>query len=147
MCSASSSGISISNSSSSRITSSTRSSESAPRSSVKDACSVTSSGLTSSSSAMTLLTRSNVDIVSSLSGLQVFGSLRSWCSGVSSLRSHEQPAVYRDDLARDVSRVVRAQKEDNARHVLGGAETGQWHLLFHLFPQLFRQCVGHHRLN
>src|SRR5204863_1546573 len=53
--SASSSGISISNSSSKRITSSTRSSESAPRSSIKRAFSVTSASSTPNSSTIICL--------------------------------------------------------------------------------------------
>src|SRR3546814_2741314 len=61
--SASSSGISHSNSSSSAITSSTVSRESAPRSSTKEALLVTSSSLTPSCSATIFLTRSSMVLI------------------------------------------------------------------------------------
>src|SRR5690606_35650053 len=61
--SASSSGISVSNSSSRAITSSTVSRESAPRSSTKEALLVTSSSLTPSCSATIFLTRSSMVLI------------------------------------------------------------------------------------
>src|SRR3972149_2274139 len=111
--SASSSGISMPNSSSKAMTSSTMSRESAPRSSMNLASGVTSSASTPNCSTMIFFTLSSgaaVDM-SSLSGPP--GAPR---------RSHPQPAVDVQHLPREVSRLLRGQKADGPGHLLGPSE-------------------------
>src|SRR5881628_2482751 len=103
--SASSSEISMSYSSSSAITSSTMSRESAPRSSMKDAVGVTSSSLTPSCSQMISFT---------------------FCSTVEPITlllcapgSHVQPAVHVQDVSGHVSGGRRGEEGDGSRDLLG----------------------------
>src|SRR6185369_14691926 len=99
--SASSSEISMSYSSSRAITSSTMSSESAPRSSMKDACGVTWSSLTPSCSQMISLTR-----CSTLAAIPFL------------LESHVQAAVHVEDVPGHVSCLWRGEKSHRRRHVV-----------------------------
>src|SRR5690606_12916743 len=101
--SASSSGISKSNSSSNAITSSTMSRESAPRSSTKDASSVTSSASTPSCSTTSSLTRSKTSMSSPP------------CQD----SSHGQPAIDDQGVPRDVRCVVADEKCHATRDLFG----------------------------
>src|SRR3954469_7744936 len=114
--SASSSGISMPNSSSNAITSSTVSSESAPRSSTNEASGVTSSSSTPSCSTMMLLTLSATAIHPSIRE-----SLRNFA-----LRVH--PAIDRQDLPRNIRRLVRRKKADGRRDIVRCAEASQRYL-------------------
>src|SRR5579863_6257988 len=117
--SASSSGISMLNSVSNAITSSTWSSESAPRSSVIDASGVTSDSSTPSCSTMIFFTLSKVvDITSPL---------------------HQDAAIDHERLSGDISRGIGAQECYDPADVLrlpGSAESG-------LLDQKFSSCAGH----
>src|SRR5688572_24907623 len=142
--SASSSGIEISNSSSNSITSSTVSSESAPRSLMKEVSFVILSGVVPIWSQTILVTRSSIE------GLLTVGSpwnrsgwdriasshrgrprrappgCRSvprggWLCG----RSEGQPPVDDQGLARDVGAAGARQELDQARHVVGRADAAQ----------------------
>src|SRR5579863_3479134 len=118
--SASSSGISMLNSVSNAITSSTWSSESAPRSSVIDASGVTSDSSTPSCSTMIFFTLSKVvDITSPF--------------------LHQDPAIDHDGLPGDVPCGVGAEKRYDPANVFGlpgSAESG-------LFDQKLPGCDGH----
>src|SRR5512145_3212332 len=105
------------NSSSSAITSSTMSSESAPRSSMNLASGCSCLTSTSSSLAMISLT-----LLSSNAAMIRFTS----CVGGSRDRSlHDHAAVHRPGLAGDVTRSRRSEKRDDLGHVLGGAEPAE----------------------
>src|SRR5579859_5745961 len=134
--SACSSGISVSNSSSSAITSSTVSSESAPRSLTKWALGVTSAASTPSCSTMICLTRSSI-------------------SAMVSFSSHIPAAVHSENVAGDVRRLVGRQEQDGAGDVDGIAHAAEEDLLDELLARLFgddvrqagldearRDCVG-----
>src|SRR4026209_2783683 len=114
--SASSSGISMSNSFSNAITSSTVSRLSAPRSSIKLASLVSFSRSTPSSSTMMSLTFSSTLLMSS-------------SIGVSALRSDDHPTVDHQHLAGDVARQVGGQKEHGPSYVLGPPEAAQRNVL------------------
>src|SRR4030042_6863423 len=107
--SASSSGMSRPNSSSRAMTSSTVSSESAPRSSMKDAVSVTWSSLMLSLSATIALTFFNSSSFSMLTSSIYLKPLS------------VHPAVDVDDLACDVRCLVGQQELDRLGHILRGS--------------------------
>src|SRR5262250_900520 len=121
--SASSSGISRSNSSSTAITSSTVSSESAPRSSMNFAAGSTSSSSTPSCSTMISFTRSSTGfaMTSPLTAIELksLPTLPPLPEGESGLRSrlHVQPAVDVDRLPGDVARPVAGQEPHHFRHL------------------------------
>src|SRR6478735_9992756 len=137
MFSASSSGISTSNSSSIAITSSTMSRLSAPRSSMKEDSGLISSSPTPSWSAMmdlTLASMADVDI--ELCSLVFLRNCPS--PGASEWRAvyptpfvsptdklHVHPAVHLEDLAGDVRGGVAREEQHCIRHVLGAAEPRQ----------------------
>src|SRR5262245_22274797 len=107
----------MSNSSSKPITSSTTSSESAPRSSTNEAVGVTSSSATSSCDTTTFFTRSNVDIFAFTPALYVrIACLRYAQTGLPSSDRHA--AVHGHRLARDVGRRVRGEEGDHRPDVL-----------------------------
>src|SRR5579862_1225086 len=119
--SASSSGISMLNSVSNAITSSTWSSESAPRSSVIDASGVTSDSSTPSCSTMIFFTLSKVVDITSPFG------------------SHQNSAVDHERLSGDVARIVGAQEGYDSADVLGGPGSTESGLLDQKLPS----SVGH----
>src|SRR5207247_6653394 len=120
--SASSSGISMPNSSSRAITSSTVSRLSAPRSSTKDASGVTSSSSTPSWSTMIFFTRSATGSIKLLQSSPGAGEgILHGARGGAPPSSHMEAAVHGQDLARDVGRGVRDQEDHGPRHVLGTA--------------------------
>src|SRR6266511_4534699 len=112
--SASSSGMSMSNSFSKAMTSSTVSRLSAPRSSMKLASVVSFSRLTPSSSTMMSLTFSSTSLMSS-----------SWIE----VRLDDHPTVNDHHLPGDVSRQVRDQKKHRAGDVLRPPQSSQGNLL------------------
>src|SRR6187399_3221527 len=109
--SASSSGISIPNSSSNAITSSTVSRLSAPRSSTNDASGVTRSSSTPSWSTMIFFTRSATGSIRLLQGLS---SSSSGGGGLVSAAAilHVEAAVHRQHLPGHVGRLVRDEEQD-----------------------------------
>src|SRR5262245_15281385 len=127
--SASSSGISRSNSSSKAITSSTVSRESAPRSSMNLAAGVTSPSSTPSCSLMISFTRSSMDFV-----VMTPDPPRS---------SHVQPAVHVNDLARDVGRTLGRQEPHDLRHLVGGPDPLERDRGHVALPDLRREHTAH----
>src|ERR1700746_728386 len=123
--SASSSGISISNSSSKAMTSSTVSKESAPRSSIKEADSVTSFSSTPSCSTIIACTRSSIVMVPSLPVLE----------GLSPTHAHDLPG--------HIPSLVRGQKEHTGCHILWRAEAPEWDVLQQRLPLRVRECSRH----
>src|SRR5687767_5037022 len=114
--SASSSGMSMSNSFSNAITSSTVSRLSAPRSSMKLASPVSFSRSTPNSSTMMSLTFSSRSLMpSSRNGIE--GSL------------DDHAAVHNQHLARDVGSQVRRQEKYGAGHVVGATQPPERNLL------------------
>src|SRR5512136_2921359 len=132
-----SSGMSSPNSSSSAMTSSTVSRESAPRSSMKDASSVTCSSLMLSLSetiARTFLSSSSLSMVSSFAN--------SLCGR---RPSHVHAAVHTDHLARDV-RGLLGEKEFYRRcHVFGKPEFLEGDEVEVGLADLLGEGVGHGR--
>src|SRR3954451_11974042 len=117
--SASSSGISQSNSSSSAITSSTLSSESAPRSSTKEDSFLMSASATPSCSATIFLTRASKLSIDTSSRLVSIGYLRERGARRGARKKHEiipsihvHPAVHVQRGARDVGGFPRAEEGD-----------------------------------
>src|SRR2546427_3991762 len=115
--SASSSGISRSNSSSKAITSSTVSSESAPRSSMNFALGLTSSSSTPSCSTMISLTRSSTGFAMYTSRLPECIELTRPIPCPRGAPLHVQAPVDVDDLARDVRGPVAGQESYHLRHL------------------------------
>src|SRR5262245_59403421 len=118
--SASSSGISRSNSSSNAITSSTVSRESAPRSSMNLAFGLTSSSSTPSCSQMISFTRSSTGLAMTTSSRR--NELRNrMCppkpAGHLFAYLHVQAAVDVDHLARDIGRPVTGEEAHHLRHL------------------------------
>src|SRR5215475_9650274 len=106
----------MSYSSSRAITSSTMSRESAPRSSMKDASSVTSSSLIPSCSQMISFTFcSTVDAIKSLLSSRVS----------SRAPSHVEPAVHVEHVPRHVPGGGRGEEGDGGRHLLGGRDAAR----------------------
>src|SRR5919108_1307653 len=130
--SASSSGISMSNSSSSAITSSTVSRESAPRSSMNDASATTSSSLTPSCSTMISFTRFSTEGDAMV---------------LSVLLLHVHAAVDVDHLARHVRRVRAREERHRPRHVLGLTEPPERDLPEQILLDLVGQRPRHVRLD
>src|SRR3989338_629913 len=130
--SASSSGISTPNSSSSAMTSSTVSRESAPRSSTKEAVSVPSSILTPSCSAIIARTRSWMD-----SAINVSSSFDVQ-SGL-----HGQAAVHHEDVPRDVPGGVADQKQRGLRDIPGFPEGSHRNQRLKPLLGLISQAIGH----
>src|SRR5262249_17346625 len=115
--SASSSGISMLNSSSNRITNSTVSSESAPRSSMNLAFGVTSDSSTPSSSTMICLTLSSIDSAMS-------SSRKNICLGqMPNAKSHVHSAINVDHLTSDIACLIRGQKCNRVGHIEIGSGT------------------------
>src|SRR3954463_3469784 len=118
--SASSSGISHSNSSSRAITSSTLSSESAPRSSTNEDSVLMSASATPSCSATIFLTRASMF---SIDFLQAFSTWLDAAKKRVILTSiHVHPAVHMECRAGDVARGGRAQKEHGLRDIVHAAQ-------------------------
>src|ERR1044072_6610651 len=147
MLSASSSGISMPNSSSHAITSSTRSSESAPRSSVKLAAAVTSSASTPNCSTMMLLTFSATAIGLPPIGASFSGRfLAQSCNcgretGRSSLHVHAARDV--EHVAGDVGGLVGGEVQHGCCHVVDGAQAVQRDHRLELLAALLGLHVGH----
>src|SRR5262249_36481920 len=106
----------MSYSSSRAITSSTMSCESAPRSSMQDACGVTWSSLTPSCSQMIPFPP-----CSTLAAMSILLAI------TPSPGSHVQSTVHVQDLARHVARGGRAEVRDRLRHVLGTGDPSDRH--------------------
>src|SRR5690606_6910966 len=140
--SASSSGMSMLNSFSNSITSSTMSSESAPRSSMKEAPSVSFSRSTPSSFSMMSFTFAEWSAI-------VAGSKWGWrgCTigkySGAARRSHHHPAVHRQDLTGDVGGKVGGQEGHGAGDVVRRAEALERNLRRELRDGLGRHRVGH----
>src|SRR5512146_727489 len=121
--SASSSGISVSNSSSSAITSSTVSSESAPRSSTNDDSFLISASLTPSCSATIFLTRCSMfSILFSFPFWPRSGPMR---AAILPESGHVHPAVDVQHAARDVAGGGRREEAHRGGDFLGAAEAPQ----------------------
>src|SRR5919107_5156885 len=114
--SASSSGMSMSNSFSNAITSSTVSRLSAPRSSMKLASLVSFSRSTPSSSTMMSLTFSSTLLMSS-------------SIGVACTRSDDHATIDHQDLAGDVTGEVGGQKQHRSGDVLGTSQAAHGDVL------------------
>src|SRR5215213_1530988 len=147
--SASSSGISMPNSSSKAITSSTISRESAPRSSVKLASSVTSSSSTPNCSTMMLLTRSATAIVSLLLLRSRAGRAR---TAVLTQRrilvqtddsSDVQAAGYVQHVPGDVPGLFAGQVKHGPGHVVDGPEPLQRDRAGQVLARRLGQIGGH----
>src|SRR4051812_47245183 len=136
--SASSSGISHSNSSSSAMTSSTLSSESAPRSSTKEDSFLMSASATPSCSATIFRTRASMfSIGSFLQCFQWSGSRVQEPRGAPKKREiipsiHVHPAVHVECRSRDVAGVGTAQEEHGLGDVLDPPEAPQGHVFHQL---------------
>src|SRR3990172_4779489 len=141
MFSASSSGISTSNSSSIAMTSSTMSSESAPRSSMKLEVILISSSETPSCSAMMPLT-----FVSTFVAVMMLLP----CVGFRTAghpRLHVHAAVDADDPSGHVRRLVARQPGHAIGDVLGSAETREWDRLGQLRLGGLRERLRHGRVD
>src|SRR5258706_4918316 len=157
--SASSSGISHSNSSSSAITSSTLSSESAPRSSTKDDSFLMSASATPSCSATIFVTRASMLSIDFLKNscfvvvawkgtcaqknAKFYHAVR-WIPRRWGRSIHVHAAVHVKGGARDVRSAGRAQEEHRLRDVLHLPETPERHVLhqlLHLLPGVRARLV------
>src|ERR1700675_962625 len=141
--SASSSGISRSNSSSKAITSSTVSSESAPRSSMNFALGLTSSSSTPSCSTMISLTRSSTGFAMNSSRYRVDWTHTADAASTPDVASpsrqpllHVQTAVHVDGLPRDVGGAVAGQESYYLRHLPRRTDSLERHLLEQGLPRL-----------
>src|SRR5260221_13923383 len=142
--SASSSGISHSNSSSRAITSSTLSRESAPRSSTNEDSFLMSASATPSCSATIFLTRASKLSIDFLQALCSFvGARKARNSTIWTASIHEHSAVDVQGRAGDIGRRGRAQEEDRLRDVLDPAEAPEGHALDQLLHLLRGQRAGH----
>src|SRR5678815_4795119 len=130
MFSASSSGISTSNSSSIAITSSTMSRLSAPRSSMKEDSGLISSSPTPSWSAMMFLTLASIADVAMLESPLVEKGGRD----IARPSLHVHAAVHLQDLSGDVTGKVGSEERDRVGHVLGRSQPGERNPLHHLGP-------------
>src|SRR5262245_9023549 len=153
--SASSSGISMLNSSSNRITNSTVSSESAPRSSMNLAFGVTSDSSTPSSSTMICLTLSSIDsAMSSSEKIWVFGAdvkcLKSEIEdqdAVSDNSSHIHSAINVNHLTGDIACLIRGQKCNRVGDIHVGSGPLEWNLFEHRVARRYVQGRSHRRLD
>src|SRR5215471_7901461 len=140
--SASSSGISVSNSSSRAMTSSTVSSESAPRSSTNEDAFLISASFTPSCSAMIFLTRcSTFSIRCSfpcISGNPVGGSAER-----GRILRHIHAAVYVQHGAGHVTGLRRCEERDRRSHVLCCAEPAERNVRKQRLPLLLGQRARH----
>src|SRR5262245_57586181 len=130
--SASSSGISVSNSSSRAITSSTVSSESAPRSSTNEDSFLISASFTPSCSATIFLTRcSTFSIAGSfpLVRCDPNSKVRIVAESYCHFSTHVHAAVDMERRSRDIGRIRRGEKHDDGGHLLGSSEPSQGNLL------------------
>src|SRR5882762_4893995 len=124
--SASSSGISVSNSSSSAITSSTVSSESAPKSSTNEDWFLISASLTPSCSAMIFLTRCSTF---SIRGSFLWGAMPVRGSRGGRILRHNHAAVDVQHCSRDVAAAGRNEIGDGGSDVLRRAEPPERNVL------------------
>src|SRR5438067_1035695 len=149
--SASSSGISHSNSSSSAITSSTLSSESAPRSSTKDDSFLMSASATPSCSATIFFTRASMfstTFSSKKSAPFYHGDPLIPASPLRSILSiHVHPAVHVQRRAGDVRGCRRAQEQHRLRHVVDASQPSERHVLDQLLHLLGGERARHVRLD
>src|SRR5262245_49250494 len=148
--SASSSGISVSNSSSRAITSSTVSSESAPRSSTKEDSFLISASFTPSCSATIFLTRcSTFSIAGSfpLVGCARNSKVRIVTEPHRHFSTHVHAAVHMKRRAGDVGRLRRREKRHDRRHVLRSSQTAERNLLKQRSTLLVGEGAGHVRLD
>src|SRR6478672_8141831 len=142
--SASSSGISHSNSSSRAITSSTLSSESAPRSSTKEDSVLMSASATPSCSATIFLTRASTFSIEILQELYWVWVLRKRLQLYRFPASfHVHPAVHVQRGAGDVARVLRAEEEHGLRHVLDASQAPERYVLEHFLRRVLAQRARH----
>src|SRR6266498_2043213 len=145
MFSASSSGISTSNSSSIAMTSSTMSRESAPRSSMKDEVALISSSPTPSWSAMMFFTFCS--IVADMVPPPWFLVVPRSRAARTAARLHVHPAVDPQDLAGHVRCLIAREKSHRVRDVLRRAEPAERDHLHHLRLRRLREPGGHVRLD
>src|SRR5512147_2488993 len=132
--SASSSGISTPNSSSRAMTSSTVSSESAPRSFTNEASGFTSPSGTPSCSAMIFFTFASTSAIVVLLGKYSLSLVIFFEPGTLIFALHIHAAVHVDHLARDVRSPGRGEEPYRVCHVLGRAELTHGYLLGELLP-------------
>src|SRR3970040_835272 len=140
--------ISGSNSSSKAITSSTVSSESAPRSSMNFALGLTSSSSTPSCSTMISLTRSSTGFA--MNPPRFLVDWTHTADAASPPRGpplHVQAAIDMDGLPGDVSGAVASQESYHLRHLPRRADPLERHLLEQGLPRLRRDRRGHVRLD
>src|SRR4029077_20111071 len=148
--SASSSGISVSNSSSRAITSSTVSSESAPRSSTNEDSFLISASFTPSCSATIFLTRcSTFSIMGSfpLVGCDRNSEVRIVAESHCPLSTHIHAAVDMQRRACNVGGLRRREKGHGRRHVLRISQASQRNLLKQRLSLLLREGPGHVRVD
>src|SRR5882672_1646398 len=144
--SASSSGISVSNSSSRAITSSTVSSESAPRSSTKEDSFLISASFTPSCSATIFLTRcSTFSMAGSFPFVRCYrnSKVRIVAESHWHFSSHIHAAVDVERRARNVGGARRGEEGHDRRDVFRTPEPAQRNLLEQRRPLLFRERPGH----
>src|ERR1017187_4055957 len=131
--SACSSGISLPNSSSSAITNSTVSSESAPRSSMTFASGVTWSAFTPNCSTIISLTRCSIVFSDMICSSSIIFSVSMPRFGRRQARNrkklHRHSAIDRQHLAGDVARRRAGEEQDGVCHVLRLAQVAQRNLL------------------
>src|SRR4051812_35902510 len=139
MFSASSSGISTSNSSSMAITSSTMSRLSAPRSSMKDDSGLISSSPTPSWSAMMFLTLASIADVAMLDPL----SMKKGGRHIARPSLHVHAAVHLQYFSGDVCGEVGCEERDRVGHVLRRPQPLQRNTLHHLDAHVGWDLGGH----
>src|SRR5215471_21856210 len=157
MFSASSSGISTSNSSSIAITSSTMSRLSAPRSSMKEDSGLISSSPTPSWSAMMDLTFASMFVVamyhpskSNIARTRSGDPRARYIPRRHSFqlrRLHVHPAVDPEHLTGDVGSLIARQKEDRIGDLWRISQPGEWYFFQHLRPRLRRDSSRHVGVN
>src|SRR6059058_1200007 len=151
--SASSSGISMPNSSSRAMTSSTVSRESAPRSATKAFSLVTWDSSTPSCSAMIFLTRASISLMGFPQRVVIESAILSRAEGPAGLcpggwvdgrfSGHEHAAVDVDLLAGHVARLRRHQPGHRVCDVGGLAQVAQRDLAQQCFLLVFGECRRH----
>src|SRR5688500_6493680 len=150
--SASSSGISHSNSSSSAMTSSTLSSESAPRSSTKEDSFLMSASATPSCSATIFLTRASrlsIELLRSFSPDRAAKNAANTSTATRRLLGQKCPsihihaAIHVNRRAGDVGRGRREKESHGLRHVIDSPESTEGHVLHQLFHLLLGEGARH----
>src|SRR5690554_3799666 len=141
--SASSSGISMSNSSSKAIMSSTISKESAPKSSTKEAFSVTSCSSTPNCSTTISLTLAKVLSTMSPPSTNPYPGIKLVEIFMENFYSHDHAAVYPQHLAGNIFGIRGNQESHGFGHILRRTEPPQGNLAQKICFDLFRQNLSH----